>query len=70
MKHQPTLLISNACSELGQALVSDAAEHFRVALADGMGNSETNFVPTCTAMVEKRFSWIVFPAAPATVNGV
>ncbi len=37
MKHQPTLLISNACSELGQALVSDAAEHFRVALADADG---------------------------------
>ncbi|WP_414431106.1 SDR family NAD(P)-dependent oxidoreductase [Alcanivorax sp. IL3] len=37
MKHKPTLLISNACSELGQALVSDAAEHFRVALADADG---------------------------------
>tara|TARA_R100001039_G_scaffold33838_1_gene27647 strand:- start:693 stop:1493 length:801 start_codon:yes stop_codon:yes gene_type:complete len=37
LKHQPTLLISNACSELGQALVSDAAEHFRVALADADG---------------------------------
>lgn len=37
MKHQPTLLISNACSELGQSLVSDAAEDFRVALADADG---------------------------------
>jgi len=37
LKHQPTLLISNACSELGQTLVSDAAEHFRVALADADG---------------------------------
>ncbi|MGJ3255553.1 MAG: SDR family NAD(P)-dependent oxidoreductase [Alcanivorax sp.] len=37
MKNQPTLLISNACSELGQALVSDAAERFRVALADADG---------------------------------
>ena len=37
MKHQPTLLISNACSELGQTLVSDAAAHFRVALADADG---------------------------------
>lgn len=34
MKNQPTLLIHNACSELGQALIGDAAEHFRVALAD------------------------------------
>ncbi|MED5432160.1 MAG: SDR family NAD(P)-dependent oxidoreductase [Pseudomonadota bacterium] len=34
MKNQPTLLISNACSELGRALACDAAGQFRVALAD------------------------------------
>lgn len=39
MKHQPTLLISNACSDLGQTLARDAAEHFRVALSDADGQA-------------------------------
>lgn len=34
MRQVPTLLINGACSPLGQALASQAAGHFRVALAD------------------------------------